>query len=194
MIHSKALDRDKIPRTIDEWKATARNEVARAKEKYNTGLTGAQHRNQQRPCDFGNFQSQLNQLRPQQSNPNHVPMDVDAANVTQFKKLTPEERAQLTKEGRCFRCRLQGHMARNCPKNVNYNNSTTSTIRTNETPATTKESTPAPTTQPNVPNNPANKLTRAQQIRNIEEAMNDEERSKYLDARDMGQDFWSARA
>jgi hypothetical protein len=196
MIHSKALDRDKIPRTIDEWKATARNKVARAKEKYNAGLTGAQRRNQQRPRDFGNFQSQSNQPRPQQSNPNHVPMDVDAANVTQFKKLTPEERAQLAKEGRCFRCRLQGHMARNCPKNVNYNNSTTSTIRTNETPATTKESTPAPvpTTQPSALNNPANKLTRAQQIRNIEEAMNDEERSEYLDARDMGQDFWSAGA
>jgi hypothetical protein len=196
MIHSKALDRDKIPRTIDEWKATARNEVARAKEKYNAGLTGAQRRNQQKPRDFGNFQSQSNQPCPQQSNPNHVPMDVDAANVTQFKKLTPEERAQLAKEGRCFRCRLQGHMARNCPKNANYNNSTTSTIRTNETLATTKESTPAPVpiTQPSAPNNPTNKLTRAQQICNIEEAMEDEERSEYLDARDMGQDFWSAGA
>jgi hypothetical protein len=28
MIHSKALNRDKIPCTIDEWKSTARNEVA----------------------------------------------------------------------------------------------------------------------------------------------------------------------
>jgi hypothetical protein len=193
MIHSKALDQDKIPRMIDEWKATARNEVARAKEKYNAGLTGAQRRNQQKPQDFGNFQNQSNQPRPQQLNPNHVPMDVDAVNATQFKKLTPEEWAQLAKEGRCFRCCLQGHMARNCLKNVNYNNST---IRTNETPATTKESTPAPvpTTQTSTPNNPANKLTRAQQIRNIEEAMNNEERSEYLDACNMGQDFWSAGA
>jgi hypothetical protein len=123
MIHSKALDRDKIPRTIDEWKATAQNKVAQAKEKYNAGLTRAQRRNQQKPRDFGNFQHQLNPPHQQQSNPNHVPMDVDAANVTQFKKLTPEERAQLAKEGRCFRCHLQGHMARNCPKNTNYNNS-----------------------------------------------------------------------
>jgi hypothetical protein len=196
MIHSKALDRDKIPQMIDEWKATAQNEVAQAKEKYNAGLTGAQRHNQQKPRDFGNFQNQSNQPRQQQSNPNHVPMDVDAANVTQFKKLTPKERAQLAKEGRCFRCRLQGHMARNCPKNTNYNNSTTWTIRTNETPAMIKTSTPAtvPTTQPSAPSTPANKLTCAQQIRNIEEAMDDEERSEYLDARDMGQDFWSARA
>jgi hypothetical protein len=33
-------------------------------------------------------------------------MDVDAANATQFKKLTLEEHAQLAKEGRCFRCGL----------------------------------------------------------------------------------------
>ena len=38
-VHSKALDRNRIPRTIDEWKAAAITEVARAKEKYNAGLT-----------------------------------------------------------------------------------------------------------------------------------------------------------
>ena len=41
-VHSKALDRNHIPRTIDEWKVAARTEVARAKEKYNAGLTGNQ--------------------------------------------------------------------------------------------------------------------------------------------------------
>lgn len=38
-VHSKALDHDHIPHTIDEWKAAAWTEVARAKEKYNVGLT-----------------------------------------------------------------------------------------------------------------------------------------------------------
>ena len=46
-IHSKALDRDKIPHTMDKWKAAACTEVSRAKEKYNVGLTGAQRHNQQ---------------------------------------------------------------------------------------------------------------------------------------------------
>jgi hypothetical protein len=194
MIHSKALDRDKIPHTIDKWKATAQNEVAWAKEKYNTGLTGAQHCNQQKPHDFGTFQHQSNLPHQQQLNLNHVPMDVDAANVTQFKKLTPEECAQLAKEGRCFRCCLQGHMARNCPKNTNYNTNTT--IRTNETLAPLKASTPVTTqtTQPSAPSAPTIKLTRAQQIRAIEEAMDDGDWSEYLDAHDMGQDFWSAGA
>jgi hypothetical protein len=170
IIHSKALDRDKIPCTIDEWKVMAHNEVAQAKEQYNAGLTGAQRRNQQRPRDFRNFQHQSNPPRQQQSNPNHVPMDVDAANITQFKKLTPEERAQLTKEGRCFRCCLQGHMARNCPKNTNNN---IPTIRTNKTPVLPKTSIPvtAPATQTSTPSTPSIKLTHAQQIRAIEEAM-----------------------
>jgi hypothetical protein len=159
MIHSKALDRDKIPCTIDEWKATARNEVARAKEKYNVGLTGAQRRSQQKPRDFRNFQHQSNQMRQQQpSNLNHIPMDVDAANITQFKKLTPEERAQLAKEGRCFRCHLQGHMARNCPKNTNNN---VPIVRSNETLAPPKANIPdtVTTTPTSTPSTPAIKLT-----------------------------------
>ena len=39
-------------------------------------------------------------------------MEVDAA---QFKHLTPEECQQYIKEGRCFKCRKQGHLARDCP-------------------------------------------------------------------------------
>jgi hypothetical protein len=51
-----------------------------------------------------------------------------------------------------------------------------------------------PTTQTSATNTPATKLTRAQQIQAIEEAMDDGEHSEYLDARNMGQDFWSAGA
>ena len=176
-IHSKALDRDKIPRTMDEWKAAACTEVARAKEKYNAGLTNTQRRNQQN-CHYNTTQSQHRSPATTNPNPNIVPMDVDATTTTNFKKLTPEERAQLAKEGRCFRCRLQGHVARNCPKNTNNNNQ----AKTQET--TTDK--PANTTTP--------KLTKAQQIHVLEESMAEEERAEYLDARDMGQDFWSAGA
>ena len=100
-IHSKALDRDKIPRTMDEWKAAARTEVARAKEKYNAGLTNTQCRNQQ-TCHYSTTQTQHHAPTQSNSNPNIVPMDMDATTTTNFKKLTPEERTQLAKEGRCF--------------------------------------------------------------------------------------------
>ena len=177
-IHSKALDRDKIPRTMDEWKAAARTEVARAKEKYNAGLTNTQRRNQQNR-HYNTMQPQHRASTQNNPNPNIVPMDVDAtAATTNFKKLTPEERTQLAKEGRCFRCRLQGHMARNCPKNAN--NPQTKVRETTTDKTTTTTTTP--------------KLTKAQQIRALEESMAEEERAEYLDARDMGEDFWSAGA
>ena len=34
-------------------------------------------------------------------------MDID--------RLTTEERTQLMKEGKCFKCRKQGHLSRDCP-------------------------------------------------------------------------------
>ena len=115
-------------------------------------------------------------------------MDVDAVNATPFKRLTPEERAQLAKEGRCFQCRLQGHVARDCPKNKNPVARTTDPATTITTPGD-KPSSPALAPPP-----AKSKLTRAQQIRALEEAMEEEERSAYLNSRDMGEDFWSAEA
>ena len=183
-VHSKALDCDRIPHTIDEWKAAARTEVARAKEKYNAGLTGTQRRN---PPKSGTYQNPQSTPRTNTNNSGATPMEVDSATgQTNFKKLTPEERAQLAKEGRCFRCRLQGHMARDCPKNSNQNFNSNTRETTTENKATDSSKTP--------PNPNPTKLTRAQQIRALEEAMEDEERATYLDSRDMGADFWSAGA
>ena len=119
-----------------------------------------------------------------------VLMEVDnTMGQTNIKKLTPEERAQLAKEGRCFRCRLQGHMACDCPKNANrnYNSNACKTV-------TERKSSDSPSTSTTASTTSTTKLTRAQQIRALEEAMEDEERATYLDARDMGSDFWSARA
>ena len=80
-------------------------------------------------------------------------------------------------------------MARNCPKNTNNPRAkareTTDTTTTNNPQAKARE-TIATTTTP--------KLTKAQQICALEESMAEEERAEYLDARDMGQDFWSAGA
>ena len=179
-IHSKALDRDKIPCTINKWKAAAWTEVARAKEKYNAGLTGAQHCNQQQTCDSGNCQNQprLNQLN---QNSGIVPMEVDATNTQiNFKKLTPEEHMQLAKEGHCFWCQLQGHMAHNCPKNASQNsNSNAHETTTRNSTTSNSHSTTTTSTIPNI--QPMN-LTKAQQISAIKELMADKEHTSYLDS------------
>ena len=189
-IHSKALNCDRIPRTIDEWKAAARTEVARAKEKYNAGLTGNQCRNPPKVGTYANTQTS-SRAPPNSNRSGIVPMEVDnAVGQTNFKKLMPEERAQLAKEGRCFRCRLQGHMAHDCLKNSNRNLNTNVHETTTNDKDTSSPSKNTTTTSPMT----STKLSRAQQICALEEAMEDKEHATYLDARDMGSDFWSAGA
>ena len=131
-------------------------------------------------------------------------MEVDGTTIP-FQKLTDEERVQYRKEGRCFRCRQQGHMASRCPKNASRANNSNAreTTTTNTNTTTTDTSNPnAPTsnvpivatttTTPIPPPTTTPKLTRAQRIRAIKEEMDEEERGAYLDARDMGEDFCAA--
>jgi hypothetical protein len=42
-------------------------------------------------------------------------------------RLTVEERTRLMKEGKCFRCKLFGHLSQDCP-NKGQNNTTTPAI------------------------------------------------------------------
>jgi hypothetical protein len=70
-------------------------------------------------------------------------------------------------------------MARNSPKNNK------AIIKTTDVP------TPATPATPTLTANVA-KLTKAQQIRALEDAMTDEERREYLDTRDGGEDFYDA--
>ena len=80
-------------------------------------------------------------------------------------------------------------MARDCLKNTNRN------FTSNACETTTNNKIPENPPKPDsTTTTPSIKLTRAQQIRALEEAMEDEECSTYLDTRDMGSDFWSARA
>jgi hypothetical protein len=57
--------------------------------------------------------------KPQQTGGTHqggskvVPMDVDTARVD---ALTTEERQKLLSEGKCFFCRKQGHISKQCPQ------------------------------------------------------------------------------
>ena len=75
-VHSKALDRDQIPQTIEEWKAAARTEVARAKEKYNAGLTGNQRQNLPKQ---GTYTQNQSRAQSNSSGSGIVPMEVDSA-------------------------------------------------------------------------------------------------------------------
>jgi Zinc knuckle len=47
-------------------------------------------------------------------------MDID--------RMSIEERTRLMKEGKCFRCKLFGHLSRDCP-NKGQNTTTTTTLK-----------------------------------------------------------------
>ncbi|KAH9038185.1 hypothetical protein EDB85DRAFT_2141940 [Lactarius pseudohatsudake] len=158
-IHRRVLWREKWPTTMDGWKEKSREEVERMREIRSS--FGPRHPNPSQ----GQYQfnrGNNNQTQRTQHNSGVVPMDVDAAN-------------KLAAEGRYFRCRLKGHMARECPqKNMQGGNAPRQNIS-----AHAAEVEPA-TSEP------------AQQLNAIAMTMTDEEYGAWLDSHDMGEDFYSA--
>lgn len=61
-------------------------------------------------------------------------------NAVRFTKLTPEQREQLRREGKCFKCRQHGHMSNTCPTNLNRNGvSSPSTLKPSAPISNTKK-------------------------------------------------------
>ena len=185
---------------MDGWQEAARKEVKCTREIENQGLNNFCHN--QQPHDPRNFQHNqcTNTGTRTNTNNNIVPMEVDRTTIP-FQKLTDEECIQYRREGRCFRCRQQGHMASRCPKNANQNNSNQTTTTAHETATTghttnvttTPTPTVATTTPTTTPTPPGPKLTCTQRIHAIEEEMDEDEHSAYLNACDMGEDFCNAK-
>jgi hypothetical protein len=167
-VHRRILNRENIPKTLEEWKEAARKEIVRISE-----IDNANFKNRQFiPRDTNTYQNNT----PKNNTP--VPMDVDTTTIP-FQKLTDADWEKYRKEGHCFRCSEKGHMARHCPKNNK------AVIKTVDVPTPTTPTTPTPTAN-------VVKLTKAQQIRALEDTMTDEERGEYLDTQDGGEDFYDA--
>jgi hypothetical protein len=166
-VYKHILYCETMPTTMVEWKESAKKEVIRLHAIDN--------------AHFNNWHANFNPYpttqpqRPKPQNSGVVPMDVDTTTIQKphFVKLTDDERTKLAAEGRCFRCRTQGHLARDCPKGR------TPTIRTTDD---TPETPDTPVQQP-VP-------TKTQQITAIIASMDEDERGTYLDSCDM--DFANA--
>lgn len=103
---------------MEEWKEAACKEVNRIREIQNVGL--ARFKNNQHPCDSGSYQTTHHPPTIPPHTNGIIPKDVDATTALPFpfKKLTDKDRTQYCKEGRCFRCHTQGHMAHECLKTI----------------------------------------------------------------------------
>ena len=112
-LHYTILRRDDVPKTLQAWKDAARKEQAKFALMKASGFHGGQGKKGQR-------QNQWKQALGRQSKPARDPDAMDVDN-TRLAPLTEEEKKQMFREGRCLRCREKGHMARNCPRKWNNN-------------------------------------------------------------------------
>jgi Retrotransposon gag protein/Zinc knuckle len=108
---------------LDGWQEAARKEVVKAK------------RIRQEAGGFGRGgltvrENMFQQFFKDHPIPKKAPRDPDAMDVDvidtkpkertqkpagRFQQLSPEELKKLRTEGRCFKCKKQGHMSKNCP-------------------------------------------------------------------------------
>jgi hypothetical protein len=100
------------PKTLEKWYAKATN--------FYIGHQRAQHlfkRRDNKPTNtFGAPPTQKKFSFPEKKDPNA--MDIDCMSI--------KERTRLMKEGKCFRCKLFGHLSQDCPSK-GQNNMTTTT-------------------------------------------------------------------
>ena len=101
-------------------------------------------------------------------------MDVNAITTTAINDMTEAERKKLRAEGRCFHCKNQGHISRNCPKKRRGGNQPFYGPRTIANPPATARLIEIDDTPPATANRPGTALKAIQ-------SLTTEERTKLLD-------------
>ena len=118
-IHYRILNRNPVPRTIDDWYAAAREEVTRWQMIHaSMGPRKKEYMNK-KP-----HREPSGKFRFKKKDPNA--MEIDAAVVgkgsdspnwhERHGSLTEQEKKKRQTEGRCFLCGRQGHMRCNCQR------------------------------------------------------------------------------
>ena len=108
------MKRDNQPETLKEWKEAA---IIEQKKWKNIRATGLLKKRGDKDDRAARIKAAL-EKRGKAKDPDA--MDVDN---TRLAPLTEEERRQLMKEGRCFKCRAQGHLSHACTNKNGYKGS-----------------------------------------------------------------------
>jgi hypothetical protein len=112
-LQSPIIRSEHPPKTLEEWYTKATN--------FYIGHKRVQHffkKRDDKPTNtFGALPVQKRFTFPKKKDPNA--MDID--------HMTVDERTRLMKKGKCFRCKLFGHLSQDCPSKGQNNMPTTST-------------------------------------------------------------------
>ena len=108
------MKRDNQPETLKEWKEAA---ITEQKKWKNIRAAGLLKKRGDKDDRAARIKAAL-ERRSKTKDPDA--MDIDN---TRLAPLTEEERRQLMKEGRCFKCRQQGHLSNACTNKNGYKGS-----------------------------------------------------------------------
>jgi Zinc knuckle len=116
------MNRDVWPDTMPQWQQAAQDEMRKYLAKKAILSFRPQVGNQGNLGTRNQWQRRFGQRRQGGGSSSRDPnaMDVDAINTRN--PLSEEEKKRLMAEGRCFFCKQQGHMSRNCPKKPSRSN------------------------------------------------------------------------
>jgi Retrotransposon gag protein/Zinc knuckle len=116
------MNRDVWPDTMPQWQQAARDEMRKYLAKKAILSFRPQMGNQGSLGTRNQWQHRFGQCGQGGGSSSHNPnaMDVDA--ISTRNPLSDEEKRRLMAEGRCFFCKQQGHMSRNCPKKPSRQN------------------------------------------------------------------------
>jgi Retrotransposon gag protein/Zinc knuckle len=118
---------DVWPKTMAQWQQAARDELWKYLAKKAILSFRPQNSSQGNLGTRNQWQRRFGQHRQGGSSSSRDPnaMDVNAINTRN--PLNDEEKWWLMAEGRCFFCKQQGHMSRNCPKKPSRSTTTPTT-------------------------------------------------------------------
>ena len=108
-LHKTLLQRQPIPRTLDQWQTMAREEV---EIKTLMGVAMGTKPKGWLVSQDSRFQSVQSSQPQQQKRRDPDTMDIDAMRT----QMTNEEQNSLMKAGKCFNCKQTGHLSCTCPK------------------------------------------------------------------------------
>jgi Zinc knuckle len=116
------MNQDAWPDTMSQWQQAAWDEMRKYLAKKAILSFRLQMGNQGNLGTRSQWQRHFGQCRQGGSSSSHDPNAMDVNAITTRNPLSEEEKKRLMAEGRCFFCKQQGHMSRNCPKKPSRQN------------------------------------------------------------------------